>query len=83
VIQNIRVVREICDVKINAAVVVVIAYRQTHAGLFAAIFIERHAGWVAILLEGPVSFVDVELLRCRIVNDYQIKQIVIVGMHEG
>ena len=39
VIQDIGVVREICNLKIHPAVIVIIADRQTHAGLLAAIFV--------------------------------------------
>ena len=43
VIKRIAVVRKIGDVKIEPSIVVIIAYGQTHARLFASVFVEREA----------------------------------------
>ena len=83
VIQDIRVVGKISDMKIDAAVIVVITNCQSHPCLLATIFVECNAGRITCLFKSSVTFVDVELFWRRVIDDNQIQQVVIVGMNPG
>ena len=61
--------REIGDVEIDFSVIVIIADRQTHACLLAAVFVQRDAGRITGLFESAVPFIDVKLLGRRIIDD--------------
>src|SRR5438552_1490186 len=43
VIQNIRIIRKVRDVKINLTIVVIVSDGDTHSGLFPPILIKRDA----------------------------------------
>ena len=50
--------------------------------MLAAVFVQCHARRVTYVFERAVAFVDIELLRSRIVDDHQIEQVILVDVHE-
>ena len=72
-IQNIRVVRKIGDVKINTAIVVIVTNSYAHARLLATVLVQGNAGRVTDFFKSAITFVQVEKLRCGIVHDQQIE----------
>src|SRR6185503_8734833 len=74
---------KISDVEIDSAVVIVISDRQTHARLFSAVFIQRNSRGITHFLKSSIAFVDIELFGSGIVNNDEIKKLVVVGMNKG
>ena len=60
------------------AVVHVVAHRQAHGGDLAAILVQREAGDVALIFEGAVALVDVEIVGLGVVGHQQVGLAVVV-----
>ena len=63
-------------------VVLVVADGDAHGGGFAAGRVERVAGGVAVVLEGAVALVDVEIVGRGVVADQQVGLAVVVDVDE-
>ena len=81
-VQHVRVVREVRDVDVVAAVVVVIADRHAHVGLLAARLVEGGPRRVADVLERTVALVAIEVVRRGVVGDEQVEPAVVVEVEE-
>src|SRR5215813_3695480 len=82
-VERVRIVGKVRDMKIHAAIVIVIADRQAHTRLLAAVFVQCEPRLVSDLFEGSVVLIDVELLWRRIVDHYEIQPAVIVYVNEN
>ena len=70
--QDLVVVAEVGDEKVDQAVVLVVARGDAHGGDLAPVFIQREARDVAVVLEGAVAFVDIEIVGLGVVADDQV-----------
>ena len=60
----------------------VVADGDAHGRGFAAILVQRVAGGVAVVFEGAVAFVDVEVVGRGVVGDQQVDFAVVVQVDE-
>ena len=72
VVEHLVVVAEVGDEKADLAVVLIVAGSDAHGGDLAAVFIQREAGDVALVVEGAVALVDVEEVGLGVVADQQV-----------
>src|SRR3569833_552845 len=63
VIEDLVVVAEVGDVEADEPVVFVVAGGDAHGGDFSAVLVESEAGHIALVVEGAVTFIDVEEVR--------------------
>src|SRR5262249_18616803 len=60
--QRVEIVREIGDVGVDTTIVIVVAKRQSHAGLLTSVFVYGESGREADLLERPLARVSIEIV---------------------
>ncbi len=72
VVKSVVVVIEICNEQIEFAIVIIVAQRDSHASLLAAVFIYRRTGIETNIFESPVTIIVIEKVRCRIVCDVDV-----------
>src|SRR6266851_5414468 len=78
VIKGVVVVVEICDKQIEFAVMIIVTKSDSHASLFAAVFIYRGTGVETNVFEGAVAVIVVKEIRRRIVCDIDIDQAIAI-----
>src|ERR1051325_6421499 len=78
VIESVVIIVEVRDEQIEPSVVIIIAERHTHAALFAAVFVYRHAGGKSNLLKRAISVVVIEKVRRRVVRHKNVHKTIVV-----
>ncbi len=81
-VERVVVVGEGGVVEVDETVVPVVAEGDAHGGSLAAVFVEGVTGGVACVLEGAVAFVEIEIVRRRVVGDEEIGLAVVVDIDE-
>ena len=77
-VERVHVLREVRDDEVEPAVAVVVSRIDAHAGLRAALAVERDAALEADALEGAVAAVPVEKVRTGVVGHVEIDPPVVV-----
>jgi len=72
VVENLVVVAKVGDKEIHLAVVLIVAGGNAHGGNFAPILVQREARFIALIVEGSIAFVDVEIIRFGVVAYQQV-----------
>ncbi len=82
VVKHLVVIAEIGDKKADQPAVLVVARGDAHGGNLSPILVQREARHVAFVVERPVSFIDVEEVRLRVVPDHKVWFAVIIDVDE-
>src|SRR5580698_2367819 len=82
VIEDFVVVGKGRNQEVVEAVVLVVAYGEAHGGYFAAVLVEGEAGGVAVVVEGSVALVDVEVVGRGVVGYGEVYFAVVVQIDE-